>query len=308
MTASVRKHTNLTVKFWIIENYISLNFKKMLPYLSQKYDFEYVLITYKWPKWSRQQREKQRTIWGYKILFLDVIFPQELDKIIFVDADQVVRTDMMELVNEDLEGKVYGFTPMCESREEMEGFRFWKQGYWKKVLGDTFRYHISALFVVDLKELRRTQVGNKLRSHYQKLSSDPNSLANLDQDLPNNLQKQIPIHSLDQDWLWCETWCSDDGLKRARTIDLCNNPLTKEPKINRAKRQIPEWVQYNDEVNQLADKMREELLEKEKEEEKQRQHLRENLERRNRSGSEDDEEGDAHVDDSDDDSFEYDEL
>lgn len=197
---------------------------------------------------------------------------------------------------------------MCESREEMEGFRFWKQGYWKKVLGDTFRYHISALFVVDLKELRRTQVGNKLRSHYQKLSSDPNSLANLDQDLPNNLQKQIPIHSLDQDWLWCETWCSDDGLKRARTIDLCNNPLTKEPKINRAKRQIPEWVQYNDEVNQLADKMREELLEKEKEEEKQRQHLRENLERRNRSGSEDDEEGDAHVDDSDDDSFEYDEL
>lgn len=28
-------------------------------------------------------------IWGYKILFLDVLFPLDLDKVIFVDADQV---------------------------------------------------------------------------------------------------------------------------------------------------------------------------------------------------------------------------
>lgn len=256
MTASVREHTNHTVKFWIIENYISPSFKKLIPYLAVKYDFEYEFVTYRWPQWLRQQREKQRTIWGYKILFLDVLFPQDLDKVIFVDADQVVRTDMKQLVDEDLEGRVYGFTPMCDSREEMEGFRFWKQGYWSKLLGDTLKYHISALYVVDLKEFRRQGAGNILRSNYQKLSSDPGSLSNLDQDLPNNIQKQLPIHSLDQDWLWCETWCSDQSLKSARTIDLCNNPLTKEPKLERAKRQIPEWVEYDDEVSQLIEKLR----------------------------------------------------
>lgn len=30
----------------------------------------------------------------------------------------------------------------------------------------------------------------------------------------------VPIFSLPQEWLWCETWCSDESLKTAKTIDL----------------------------------------------------------------------------------------
>lgn len=62
------------------------------------------------------------------------------------------------------------------------------------------------------------------------------------------MQSVLPIHSLPQEWLWCETWCSDESLKEARTIDLCNNPLTKEPKLDRARRQVPEWTVYDDEI------------------------------------------------------------
>ena len=62
------------------------------------------------------------------------------------------------------------------------------------------------------------------------------------------MQHHLPIHSLDQDWLWCETWCSDEALKTARTIDLCNNPQTKEPKLDRARRQVPEWTEYDNEI------------------------------------------------------------
>ena len=42
----------------------------------------------RWPTWLNPQHEKQRIIWAYKILFLDVLFPLDLDKIIFVDSDQ----------------------------------------------------------------------------------------------------------------------------------------------------------------------------------------------------------------------------
>ena len=49
---------------------------------------------------------------------------------------------------------------------------------------------------------------------------DPNSLANLDQDLPNNMVHSVPIYSLPQDWLWCETWCSNESKAHAKTIDL----------------------------------------------------------------------------------------
>lgn len=59
--------------------------------LAEELGFDYELVTYKWPYWLRGQREKQREIWGYKILFLDVLFPLDLDKVIFVDADQVLQ-------------------------------------------------------------------------------------------------------------------------------------------------------------------------------------------------------------------------
>lgn len=247
MMVSVMRHTKRTVKFWFIEQFLSPSFKASLPHMAAHYNFQYALVTYKWPHWLRAQKEKQREIWGYKILFLDVLFPLSLDKVIFVDADQIVRTDMHELVTHDLQGAPYGFTPMCDSRTEMEGFRFWKQGYWKTFLRG-LPYHISALYVVDLRLFRQMAAGDRLRQQYHQLSADPNSLSNLDQDLPNHMQPQLPIHSLPQDWLWCETWCSDDSLRAARTIDLCNNPLTKEPKLDRARRQVPEWTVYDEEI------------------------------------------------------------
>ena len=66
---------------------------------------------------------------------------------------------------------------------------------------------------------------------------------------------------------------SKDRLHRAKTIDLCQNPLTvsvpalwrdsiilttsqmqKEPKLTRA-RQIPEWEEYDTEISQFARKL-----------------------------------------------------
>lgn len=38
-------------------------------------------VTYKWPSWLHKQTEKQRIIWAYKILFLDVLFPLGLKKV-----------------------------------------------------------------------------------------------------------------------------------------------------------------------------------------------------------------------------------
>ncbi|KAJ3260337.1 UDP-glucose:glycoprotein glucosyltransferase 2 [Boothiomyces macroporosus] len=252
MMLSVKRQTNSPVKFWLIENFLSPSFLEFLPHLSKAFDFEYELVTYKWPHWLRKQTEKQRIIWGYKILFLDVIFPLSVEKIIFVDADQVVRADLKELVDMDLNGAVYGYTPFCSSRTEMDGFRFWKSGYWQQHLNGR-PYHISALYVIDLVKFRAVAAGDRLRQQYHALSADPNSLSNLDQDLPNNMIHEIPIFSLPQDWLWCETWCSDESLKTAKTIDLCNNPLTKEPKLQRAKRILPEWEGYDQEIQHVRD-------------------------------------------------------
>ncbi|CAE7397444.1 ggtA [Symbiodinium necroappetens] len=203
----------------------------------RRYNFKYDFVTYKWPSWLNPQSEKQRLIWAYKILFLDVLFPQDVPKIIFIDADQVVRADVKELWDLDLKGNVYGFVPMGDTNPDTEGFRFWKQGYWKSHLGGK-PYHISALFVVDLMEVHEGQ------------APTVETLFPIEAEALKSLKLQaatVPpdLHWGDAagptEWLWCETWCSQESKKSAKTIDLCQNPLTKEPKIVMAKRIISEW-------------------------------------------------------------------
>ena len=91
--------------------------------MAKEYNFDFEFVTYQWPwfvvvfnlsffffsflffsfffffffffltlifsRWLHEQTEKQRRIWGYKILFLDVLFPLNVEKVIYVDADQV---------------------------------------------------------------------------------------------------------------------------------------------------------------------------------------------------------------------------
>ncbi|RHY64839.1 hypothetical protein DYB34_006506 [Aphanomyces astaci] len=193
MMLSVLKRTNNPVTFWLLENFLSPDFKNSVAALQAEFGMDIRLVTYKWPNWLRRQTDKQRIIWGYKIL------------------------------------------------------------YWKDHLRGK-PYHISALYVVDLVKFKRMAAGDSLRAIYDQLSADPNSLSNLDQDLPNYAQHQIPIFSLPQEWLWCESWCSDESKAEAKTIDLCNNPKHKEPKLDMAKRVIsgdlfPEsWLQLDAEV------------------------------------------------------------
>ena len=247
MILSVLKHSNSQIKFWILKQYLSPSFVENFPLMALNYNFTFEYVNYKWPKWLRKQEQKQREIWGYKILFLDVLFPMQVKRIIYIDADQIVRSDLLELVHLDLQNSPYGYTPFCDSRTEMDGYRFWKHGYWQNLLGNR-KYHISALYVVDLFRFRELGAGDKLRGNYQALSQDPNSLANLDQDLPNSMMHSVPIFSLPQDWLWCETWCSDKDKVNAKTIDICNNPLTKEPKLVAAKRIVSEWNEYDTKI------------------------------------------------------------
>ena len=109
MMLSVVKRASVRVKFWLLENFLSPSFKDWIPEMAKTYGFDIQFITYKWPTWLRRQTEKQRIIWGYKILFLDVLFPLDVKKIIYIDADQVVRADVKELRDLDLKGHAYAY-------------------------------------------------------------------------------------------------------------------------------------------------------------------------------------------------------
>ena len=52
-----------------------------------------------------------------------------------------------------LQGAPLAYTPFCDNNKDMDGFRFWKQGFWRDHLRGR-PYHISALYVVDLARFR----------------------------------------------------------------------------------------------------------------------------------------------------------
>eukprot|EP00961_Rhodomonas_salina_P158176 2129491-Rhodomonas_salina.1 len=79
-----------------------------------------------------------------------------------VCVGKVVRADVLELWNMDLKGRPYAYTPFCDNKKEIDGFRFWKQGFWSNHLGNR-PYHISALYVVDLQRFRAVGAGDQLR-------------------------------------------------------------------------------------------------------------------------------------------------
>ncbi len=163
MILSAVKRSSRKIKFWFISNSISNQHREFIPIMAAQYGFEYEFITFKWPTWLHKQTDKQRIIWAYKILFLDVMFPLGLKKVIFCDSDQVIRADLAELWDLDLGGKPYGYVPMCggNGEDDMDRFRFWKTGYWQEHLRG-LPYHISALYVVDLQRFRAMAAGDHL--------------------------------------------------------------------------------------------------------------------------------------------------
>ena len=171
MILSAVKRSSRKLKFWFISNSISNQHREFIPIMAKQYGFEYEFITFKWPTWLHKQTDKQRIIWAYKILFLDVMFPLGLKKVIFCDSDQVIRADLAELWDLDLGGKPYGYVPMCggNGEDDMDRYRFWKTGYWHEHLRG-LPYHISALYVVDLQRFRAMAAGDQLRVVYDNLA------------------------------------------------------------------------------------------------------------------------------------------
>ena len=249
MMVSVKRTSQGPVKFWIMKTWLSPSFKSRLSSLAAKYGFEYEFINYQWPGWMRQQLKKDRMVAASKVLFLDVLFPLNLSRVIYVDPSAIVRTDLSELTRMNFDSAPYAFAPVCESRPEAEPHRFWRHGFWEEITR-TKDYHNSALFAVDLQHFRLMNAGDWLRIMYQQLTADRSALAHLDQDLVNFVQERVPIFTLPQDWVWNQAWCSNQTFSRAKTIDLATDPVTNETGFQLA-RQLPDWVEIDSELQNL---------------------------------------------------------
>ena len=57
------------IKFWLVENFFSPQFKEEAPAFAAMMGAEVVFVSYKWPHYLYKQNDKIREIWAYKINF-----------------------------------------------------------------------------------------------------------------------------------------------------------------------------------------------------------------------------------------------
>lgn len=180
------------IKFWILDQpFLSKSFKEFCRKINQSADLRgsVELIEYNWPLWLRPQRFSDRRMDLFKVLFIDVMFPQNVSRVLYMNPD-ASPINPVEIYNQDV--------TVPFSLFEASGPGYWDSGYWEKTLKERrAKFHTTEpAFLINLQELRKLGMGDKLRIHYQRLSADRNSLINAAQDLLNDLQVEVPINTL----------------------------------------------------------------------------------------------------------------
>ncbi|KAL3236615.1 Kre5p [Nakaseomyces bracarensis] len=146
-------------------------------------------VGYKWPSWIRPQRFRERRLAVSKLLFLDLIFPSTVEKLLIVPPE-LKNVDIVDIYDSEIK-RMFAMA-------KMGGTGYWSEGYWaEKLSKQKLEFHSTLPFIfVNMKQLRVAYGGDYLRIHYQMVSTDINSLQVIDQDLLNDLQTEIPIRTL----------------------------------------------------------------------------------------------------------------
>ena len=69
-----------------------------IPHMAEKYNFEFELVQYKWPRWLHQQTVKQRIIWGYVPIALCTNINTENNSVTWILDSQKIDSQLKKCV------------------------------------------------------------------------------------------------------------------------------------------------------------------------------------------------------------------
>lgn len=246
MIASVLEQSTARIKLWLIGP-LSLQMQSKLNALStspRMRSFSWQVVTYNWPSWLNSLPKYSSRLMAMKVLFLDVMMPAEVSRIVYLAPGQIVRGDITRLLTASLEGRPYGMVPICageSASQSAASARFWEYGYWRVQLQGGMRaYHSTSVILADLASIRLWGVGDTLRAQYEAYSRDPMFLERVDQDLVNVVQSLVGIYSLAPEWHWSSAWCADGPAKDLALVLEADTP-TKRSTPDTAAKVLPEW-------------------------------------------------------------------
>jgi hypothetical protein len=217
------------LRIWLVRNHLSKEFRQKISNL-YKWNFhpqvpevcvEIHFTSYKWFLGMFDNfRSLAEEIQLSRVLFLDVMLPYQIKRVIVKDADHIMQHgNILDFYTTDLtyeeedhkipENKmtkeaVFGYTPYClEPNPKYADYRFWISDEWRRYYNDN-TYHFGALGLVNIELYWSNKTPRGLINAYKGLAEKKGALNSLDQDLINLYQMVNKVVTIDEDWIWCE--------------------------------------------------------------------------------------------------------
>lgn len=181
LSALVNKSDDTCINFYILNNEVSVTSRLKLKSLCK--EFENVSITFhdvkpciqKLSEYNVARQGKAQSLSSYARLFVSSLISDDVEKILYLDADTIVEDDLSELFETDLTEPVGAVIDILPN-------------FHKKYIGfsQKERYYNSGVLLINLKKWRQQSIEKKLFDHI--LSGNTNYSFH-DQDLINILFK-----------------------------------------------------------------------------------------------------------------------
>ena len=165
-------------------------------------EYDVTVINFNWADWIRPTNLISQQMKFAKFMLVDVNLPLEVNELLFLDLEKQIDEKWIEILKA-------GALDRLISTDDILGFeeysdsdlvdKYWKtEEYWTKYLesNDLDKFYKTDNYVAKLNDFRKNNYGDVLRVHYQRLTTDINSLNRFDESLMNNAQVLVSMSSI----------------------------------------------------------------------------------------------------------------
>lgn len=164
--------------------------------------FDITVSNFNWADWIRPTNLVSQQMRFAKFILADVNLPLEVDELLFIDLDSEVDSKWIDILKAGTLDKSLN-TDDIIGLEEYTAYdsveMYWKtEEYWTKYMesNELDKFFKTDNFIIRLSEFRKNNYGDILRVHYQRLTTDVNSLSKFDESLMNNAQALVSMSSI----------------------------------------------------------------------------------------------------------------
>jgi UDP-glucose:glycoprotein glucosyltransferase len=248
--SSVIRRASVPVEFWILARFETPSFAADAAKLAAGSNCPCHVVRYEWPHWVESLPERARATSLSRLLFLDLMLPLDVERVISFEPGMVLRGDVAELLRLDMGGAPCAFVPFPRAEtKEMNSTVFWGRGFWRNL--NLSRHYRGAVFVVDLPRWRHFGVGELVRENMNGWAVDYHMCADLEDQVVSYVQVHVNVFPLPEEWGWCWGWYDEGTEKGAKAVGACRSGPNGEKSFTFLMNNVSIWRKFQDKLTRF---------------------------------------------------------